>query len=280
MSKTINVSPADLADLVTQLLVKQRHEVYSHETYQAFMTDIAKVVCKHFGGEVRDPADNPASVWFIPIHANDKLPSIGESVWQSLGLQSETAPAAGSGHQCDPNTMDPPWSDFHCAQAQMQGWDIFETQGSDGGPWQLQRLDDASEIKGATQLETDAAAWQHVLEGTAPVHEAARRFLQVHNPKEYEWALRSFHPLKHINGTGRLRKPAGFTFGGFTVGHRATMVGCNVAGLIIDLLPKGDKASIVLQFDSPQPVDAPQDATSTVFELPPTSITSTCRQLG
>lgn len=81
--------------------------------------------------------------------------------------------------------MDPAWSNEHCEAAQREGWDIFDTQGSNGGPWQVQRFDDASEVHGAPQLKDDETAWQIVIQGTAAHHEAARQFIRTHSPKEW-----------------------------------------------------------------------------------------------
>ena len=85
----------------------------------------------------------------------------------------------------NPANMNPPWSNEHCEAAQREGWDIFDTHGSDGGPWQLQRFDDASEVPGAPQLKDDETAWRIVIQGTAAHHEAARQFIRTHSPKEW-----------------------------------------------------------------------------------------------
>lgn len=91
----------------------------------------------------------------------------------------------------DPADMAPAWSNKNCEEAQREGWDIFSTCGSDGGPWQIQRFDDASEVPGAPQLKSDDAAWAIVLKGSKPHHEAARLFIRAHNPRE--WA--AFNPM-------------------------------------------------------------------------------------
>lgn len=87
----------------------------------------------------------------------------------------------------DTNRMHPSWSDDHRAAAQREGWDIFDTSGSENGPWQIQHFDDASEVPGAAQLDTDDDALRMVMNGTSAHHEAARRFIQAHN--EHEWIL-------------------------------------------------------------------------------------------
>lgn len=98
---------------------------------------------------------------------------------------SDEAPVFGS----DPSTMDPPWTNEHQDAAQHEGWIISECFGSAYGPWQLQRLDDASDVPGATQLRYDASAWDIVLKGTGSHHKAALAFIQAHNPMDYKELL-------------------------------------------------------------------------------------------
>lgn len=62
---------------------------------------------------------------------------------------------------------------------------MFLCLGSENGDWQLQRLDCASDVPGAPQLESDAEAWLLVKEGTLPHHAAALAFLKAHNPAEH-----------------------------------------------------------------------------------------------
>lgn len=86
----------------------------------------------------------------------------------------------------NPAKMTPAWSKEHCEAAQREGWDIFDAQGSDCGPWQIQRFDDAPDVPGAPQLKDDNAAWLIVVEGTGAHHAAARDFIKAHN--QQEWA--------------------------------------------------------------------------------------------
>lgn len=107
----------------------------------------------------------------------------------------------------NPANMNPPWSNEHCEAAQREGWDIFDTHGSDCGPWQLQRYDDASEVPGAPQMKDDMTAWRIVIQGTAAHHEAARQFIRTHSPKEWaalnQWELSNYieHPASGKTGT-------------------------------------------------------------------------------
>lgn len=61
---------------------------------------------------------------------------------------------------------------------------------------------------------------------------------------------------------------AGDTLGGFTVGHKARMNGNSNDAFIIGVRLDGDKVRILLTFLKPQPVDAPEGATSFRFDVP------------
>lgn len=82
--------------------------------------------------------------------------------------------------------MSPAWSDAHRAAAHLEGWDIWDSCGSENGPWQIQHFDEASDIPEAIQLDSDDDALRIVVNGSEPHHEAARRFIRAHNP--IEWA--------------------------------------------------------------------------------------------
>lgn len=88
--------------------------------------------------------------------------------------------------QPNPEDLNPEWSATNSLAAQGEGWTIFQSQGSDGGPWQIQRLDDASDVPGAPQLEDDKEAWRLVLQGRGAHHAAALTFIKAHNEAEYE----------------------------------------------------------------------------------------------
>lgn len=81
------------------------------------------------------------------------------------------------------------WLERYGDAAAMEGWSLFECFGSENGDWQLQRLDDASDVPGGPQLAGDDDAWRVVLQGTGDHHAAALGFLMEHNPKEYEALL-------------------------------------------------------------------------------------------
>ncbi|MCU6502281.1 hypothetical protein LPN04_31250 [Rugamonas sp. A1-17] len=71
---------------------------------------------------------------------------------------------------------------FDNAQAGNEGWGIFETDGSEGGPWQLQREDETA------VFPNDDTAWRYVTDkakdGSA-YHQSALDFLKRENMIEY-----------------------------------------------------------------------------------------------
>lgn len=72
--------------------------------------------------------------------------------------------------------------EFDNTQAGLEGWGIFDCEGSANGPWQIQR-EDATEV-----FPDDDAAWRHVAaRATAgsPYHAAAIDFIRLHNPVEF-----------------------------------------------------------------------------------------------
>jgi len=88
MSKQI--TPTELATIVTTLLCNPdaAGELDSTEKFSAFMTDIAKVVCDHCGGQVMQPADHSVDIWLIGIHGNDSLPPDG-GIWRNYDPEGE-----------------------------------------------------------------------------------------------------------------------------------------------------------------------------------------------
>ena len=80
MSKQI--SATELAQIVTKLLTGDSGEIDSAEAYQGFMTSIAKVVCDHCGGEVRNEAARLDDIWYVGINGNDSLPDAFGGIWR------------------------------------------------------------------------------------------------------------------------------------------------------------------------------------------------------
>ena len=89
MSK--QVSASELAEIVTRLLTdtETTGELDGHETFQAFMTDIAQVVCDHCGGEIHYPADQLDDIWHVGIHGNDSLPSAMGGIWREYDKEGD-----------------------------------------------------------------------------------------------------------------------------------------------------------------------------------------------
>ncbi|MEY9247612.1 hypothetical protein [Bradyrhizobium elkanii] len=63
-----------------------------------------------------------------------------------------------------------------------QGWGIFDCDGSENGPWQLQKLDESD------RLRNDLEAWRLVVDyanAGSEYHKKALQFLADHNPIEH-----------------------------------------------------------------------------------------------
>lgn len=71
---------------------------------------------------------------------------------------------------------------FPNIQAFTEGWGIFDCDGSENGPWQIQRIDEDE------KFPSDDEAWLHVAEkakaGSA-YHRGAIEFIRHHNSAEY-----------------------------------------------------------------------------------------------
>lgn len=89
MSKQI--SAKELAEIVTKLLTDPEgsKEFPEHQSFEAFMTAIAKVVCTHCGGEIRNPAAYLDDICYIGIHGNDQLPNVFGGVWRDYDKEGE-----------------------------------------------------------------------------------------------------------------------------------------------------------------------------------------------
>ncbi|MBU0501438.1 MAG: hypothetical protein KJ558_10105 [Gammaproteobacteria bacterium] len=84
------ITPGELAEIVTGLLVGRQADLQldTPQKYGAFMTDIAKVICDHCGGEVQGDADSFFDGWMIGITANDSLPDDG-GIWAGFDPEGE-----------------------------------------------------------------------------------------------------------------------------------------------------------------------------------------------
>ncbi|UOL47958.1 hypothetical protein vBPaerPsCh_127 [Pseudomonas phage vB_Paer_PsCh] len=84
----------------------------------------------------------------------------------------------------------PVWTTELEKASAAEGWSVFDTEGSDNGPYQIQRIDDPEAYEEATgelppRLESDVAAWLLVFNGKGLHHAAAKEFIAHHNPKEW-----------------------------------------------------------------------------------------------
>ena len=88
MSKRIRAG--ELASIVTVLLTTPpMYETSSgYETQQAFMTEIAKLLCKFAGGEVRNDAALTDDILYVGIHGDDILPKDG-GVWKAFDTEGQ-----------------------------------------------------------------------------------------------------------------------------------------------------------------------------------------------
>lgn len=85
------------------------------------------------------------------------------------------------------------WTGADSEQALGEGWDIFDSEGSDNGPWTIQRLDDPYHLPylGFTKpvFGSDPDAWIHVValaRGGSPLHQKALAFIRENNSLEAE----------------------------------------------------------------------------------------------
>jgi hypothetical protein len=103
MSKQI--TPSELASLITILLTAPQDagELDTPQKFSAFMTDIAKVMCEHCGGEIQEPADCWAGHWLIAVHGNDSIPESG-GVWRNYDPEGDLFDLSPSS---EPSVMEP-----------------------------------------------------------------------------------------------------------------------------------------------------------------------------
>lgn len=88
MSK--QVTPEDLAAVVTLLLTKpeQAGELDTDGKFKDFMTDVARLVCDHCGGEIAAPAAYLDDVCYVGIIRDESLPTDG-GIWKGLDPEGE-----------------------------------------------------------------------------------------------------------------------------------------------------------------------------------------------
>lgn len=108
-----------------------------------------------------------------------------------IAKAQEEAVLRSSGELLDAHKLIPAWTQEHSHAAAREGWDIWDSEGSSNGRWQVQRIDDPVAFGEAATfvpptLGSDEDALQIVANGTDPHHVAARQFLLAHNLAEYE----------------------------------------------------------------------------------------------
>lgn len=90
--------------------------------------------------------------------------------------------------------LSPAWSDAHDVAAAREGWCVSDSNGSENGRWQAQRIDDPAAYAQAAgftppALDSDDDAFRIVANGTEEHHVAARALLKAHNPTEFAAVL-------------------------------------------------------------------------------------------
>lgn len=84
------------------------------------------------------------------------------------------------------------WTDEDSKAANIEGWDLFDCDGSDNGPLQLCKIDDPElwsqdrEVDIKKTWDEDTEAWVHVWNNPSDLHTKALAILKVANPIEYQ----------------------------------------------------------------------------------------------
>jgi hypothetical protein len=108
-------------------------------------------------------------------------PLVLQATAKSLGSDASFFGDNLDGEYDNPAALTPAWSPEHALRALMEGWNIMYTPGSLGGDWQVQRMDDNSDVEDGAQLADDDEAMLLVANGAEDFHAAARAFLLAHN---------------------------------------------------------------------------------------------------
>lgn len=80
--------------------------------------------------------------------------------------------------------LDKVWEPWAAVAALREGWNIWDTQGSENAPFQICKIDSPDDIEGVEvpTLQEDADAWEIVLKGTGEHHQLAREFVTIFVP--------------------------------------------------------------------------------------------------
>lgn len=80
--------------------------------------------------------------------------------------------------------------------AEPEGWGVFDSCGSENGPWQIQRIDELEVFTEDNQAWM--LVWERAVVHGSPIHQAALDFVRENNPPEYDaiaaWVTRSTMP--------------------------------------------------------------------------------------
>jgi hypothetical protein len=72
------------------------------------------------------------------------------------------------------------WLKSDSKNATIEGWDLYDSEGSQDGCLQIQRNDEQN------KLDSDEQAWKIVLNGTEKHHKKALKLIKNKNIAEYE----------------------------------------------------------------------------------------------
>ena len=96
------------------------------------------------------------------------------------------------------NEMNVEWTSEDSSQANLEGWDIFECRGSDSGPWQIQKIDDAY------IFDSDIDVWKFICKrdtvfGLTELHRKALSFIKQKNKEEYKLIMNEINKIPETN---------------------------------------------------------------------------------
>ncbi len=101
------------------------------------------------------------------------------------------------------------WTPADELAAMPEGWGIFDCDGSENGPWQIQKFDDPDDLAERITAtvgrlwKEDNEAWMHVWSVESALHRKAIAFIRAMNPQEWEaierWAAgHGFPPSPNV----------------------------------------------------------------------------------
>lgn len=100
----------------------------------------------------------------------------------------------------------PHWTADHSLEAMREGWDIYQVHSDAGPEWQVQQIDDHSQVQmrhgiEPRHLKDDSEAWELIYNGAGNHHAAARAFLEAHSTQEWAAIVKvGWRRSQHRNG--------------------------------------------------------------------------------